>query len=103
MLQLRRTYSRPNTFVLWHGETIKPPKEFKDRIETYKTSGKIISSDFELSQDLLELTFIMIFDNEQSYLEYDNDPLLQEYWEIRKKYNDDSGIMMGPKELTTLN
>jgi hypothetical protein len=100
MLILHRTYTRPNTDTFWHFEVIAPTPEFLSRIEEYKKSGKIIADTYLLSEDKLELTFFMVFDNENSYSEYDSDTMLTQYWEIRKQYNDSIGIEIGPKKVT---
>jgi hypothetical protein len=102
MILLERTYTRPNTLTAWHGTVVVPPGEFIDRLNEYRMSGKIIFSDSISEDNDLSIKFTMTFDSEESYQEYDNDPILTPYWEYRKEYNDSVGIIMGPKILTTV-
>lgn len=101
MFALTRVYTRPNLEVVWHFEALPPPLGFSMRFNEYKFSQKIITDSFKLAPDGLSITFIMIFSDQQAYTEYDTDPVLNEYWEIRKSYNDNNGIIAGPK-LTTM-
>lgn len=97
MFELTRTYTRPNTDTPWHGEIIDKT-EFINRLSSvYIEPKKILSNSTSISEDGLSKTFHMLFDSEESYIQYDTDPILNTFWSARAEYNTVMGIIMGPK------
>ena len=102
MFTLSRTYTKPDTNTPWHGEIIDKT-EFSERLNSaYINTNKIVSNSMELSEDALSLTFHMVFDSEESYIEYDTDPILNNFWSARAEYNTIMGIVAGPKITGTI-
>lgn len=101
MIKLVRTYTRPDTSTPWHGEVLLS-SIVEANLEKYKTDQKLLHVETSLSEDELIFTWIGYFSSEEAFTEYDTDPSLQEFWETRKMYCDVVGIIISPKDISTV-
>ena len=86
---VRLVQSRPNTGV----EFYAPGSVLLDRLEEWKTAGKIISHSLDnLSADELTKTSSIEFAAGDNYTEYMFDELFNDASQTRKDYNTANGI-----------
>ena len=68
---------------------------------TYKSTGKSMLVDSNLSEDALTMTTIMIWDSQASFDEAMADPVVITKWAIRKQYNIANGIVLSDRIVET--
>ena len=70
--------------------------------QTYVETGKIIGTDKEISEDGLILTKTTIWDHQESYFQFRLDPILTEFFEIRKAYFRENKVKQIPISMTEI-
>jgi len=65
-----------------------------DKVEEYKSAGKVISYDFDgtISEDTLTKTMTITFNSEDDFDEYSNDDVLNVGTDARIKHCEDNSI-----------
>jgi len=96
MIKIKRQYTRPSVDIPWHGKILSST-EFKLKLQTYIDSGKHISYNVSFSEDGLQMFYEGVWASREDFDEYDVDPDLTPYWDIRNAYNEAVGITIGPK------
>ena len=101
MIKIKREYTRPATDIPWHNE-ILPSHEFTMKLQTYIDSNKHISYNITYSEDGLKMFYEGVWIDRAAFDEYDVDPDLVPYWDLRNQYYDSVGIIVGPKVFESL-
>lgn len=102
MIQVTRTFTRPNASIPWHDEA-NPFAPFRDHASnTYFKTNKIVLSQSPTSDDLLSRTWLQIWTSQDYLSEWVNDPYLREYWILRETYNASVGIIAEHHIITTI-
>ncbi len=96
MIKIKREYTRPAADIPWHGEVL-PNTEFKTKLQTYIDSNKHISYNITYSEDGLKMFYEGVWVDRAAFDEYDVDPDLVPYWDLRNEYYASVGITIGPK------
>ncbi len=96
MILITKTTTRPSTSVPWHFETPELNLDnFRSHLDlTYVQPGYLISQNNEVSEDGLTLTYTAIWQDLQSYQQYDTDPVLQVFWDERDAYYAANNVVM---------
>lgn len=68
------------------------PAELEYRNQNFVKTGKILFTKMELSEDKLTRKLVTIFLNEESRLEYRNDPVVTDFRMRKKEYNKKNNI-----------
>ena len=97
MLIIRRTYTRPSVDVLWHAEVV-PNEEFFTQLQTYRDSGKYLAHRTTFSEDQLTMFYYGEWISREAFDEYDTDPILTAFWNLKDAYYSSVGVIAGPKE-----
>jgi hypothetical protein len=100
-LIVTRTYTRPSLEIPWHFDVIDL-SPYLETIQSYNTEEKQMDVALEFNPDGLSFTYRGIWLNEQAWTEYDNDPILEPYWEIVFDYYEAMGVVVGSKEFLTI-
>jgi hypothetical protein len=101
MIKIKREYTRPSIDIPWHNEVL-PDVEFKTKLQTYIDLNKHISYNITHSEDGLRMLYEGIWIDRAAFDEYDVDPDLVPYWNLRNEYYESVGIIVGPKVFETL-
>ena len=102
MIQVTRTFTRPNVSIPWHDEA-NSFALFRDHASnTYFKTNNIILSQSPISDDLLSRTFLQIWTSQDYHSEWLNDPYLLEYWTLRDTYNAFVGIIAEDRIITAI-
>lgn len=87
---------RPNTDISFFDPMKSSdvlPEVMRHYVHTYRNSGKIISSESKLSDDLLTLTTTMVWDKRDSFLDYMCDPIIDDgLMQYSRKHNKSNNI-----------
>jgi hypothetical protein len=95
MIKVTKLTTRPNTNVLWHFEAGIFDAGFYDHLQqTYKQTGKQISAANTFSEDGLQLTWTSFWNTQADYDEFQADPVLTTYWNLKQAYYDAHGVVM---------
>jgi hypothetical protein len=97
MLTVKRTYTRPSTDISWHAE-ILPGTEFIKQLQTYRDNGKYLKHEVTFSEDGLTMFYRGEWISREAFDEYDTDPILVSYWNLKDEYYSAVGVITGPKE-----
>jgi hypothetical protein len=102
MIQVTRTFTRPNASILWHDEvhSFLPFREHMTK--NYFHTNKIIIFQSPISEDKLSRTFMQIWMNQDYHTEWLNDPHFQEFFTLRDTYNTSIGIVAEDRIITEL-
>ena len=100
-LIVTRTYTRPSIEIPWHFDIIDS-SPYLERIMSYNTEEKQMDVTIEISPDGLSFTYLGVWNNEEAWNEYDTDPILEPYWEVVFDYYKVMGVVVGPKEFSTI-
>jgi hypothetical protein len=68
------------------------PAELEYRNHHFVKTGKVLFTKMELSEDKLTRKITIIFLNEDTRLDYRNDPVITDFRLRKKKYNKSNGI-----------
>jgi len=101
MIKIKREYTRPSIDIPWHGEVLADA-EFMAKLQTYIDSGKHILFNITYSEDALKMFYEGDWIDRAAFDEYDVDPDLVPYWDLRNEYYESVGIIVGPKVFETL-
>lgn len=85
---VKSVHTRPSLDV----EFFPTSSEVLDFRTTLEEEGKILFSNFVLSDDLLVKTGTMVFKDKESKLEFSTSEVMMNYKALRKAYNDERGI-----------
>ena len=100
MIQVTRTFTRPNASMPWHDE-VHSFAPFRDHMSNnYFKTNKIIVADSPTSEDQLSRTFMQIWISHEYHTEWLNDPHFQEFFTNRDAYNASSGITATERVIT---
>lgn len=102
MIQVTRTFTRPNASIPWHDEahSFAP---FRDHMSNnYFKTNKIIMSQSPTSEDQLSRTFLQIWTSPEYHTEWLNDPHFQEFFANRDAYNASVGIIATERVITEI-
>lgn len=99
MIIFKRTFTRPNLDVFWYNDLIQPDVDWLERWTYYTTEEKIINWTTTTSDDGFTLEYVAHWVDIQSFHEYDHDPMMQNYWNLRDAYLAENNIIMGNKIL----
>ena len=100
MIQVTKTFTRPNTSVSWHDDIFAP---YRDHMSNnYFKTKKIIYNESPVSEDALSRTFMQIWADRTCHAEWLNDPYYQEFFKARNTYNESVGIVIGETIITEL-
>jgi hypothetical protein len=100
-LIVTRTYTRPSIKIPWHFDVIDS-SPYIDTILSYDTEEKQMDMNIEHSPDGLSFTYRGIWNNEQAWIDYDTNPILEPYWELVFDYYEAMGVVVSPKEFLTI-
>ena len=101
MIRIKRQYTRPSTDVKWQRDVIEVA-EFKIKLQTYIDSKKLISHHTNYSEDGLQMFYSGVWASRADFDEYDVDPDLTLYWDLRNTYYESVGITVGAKVFETV-
>lgn len=102
MVIIKRQFVRPNENVPWYQTVITPTQDFLSRWGDYQSTGKVINWDMNISEDQLTMNYSAYWRSLEEYHEYDTDPLLDPYWDLRDEYCNLLNITIGPKILDVI-
>jgi len=71
---------------------VMSPAELEYRNQNFVKTGKILFTKMELSEDKLTRKLVTIFLNEESRLEYRNDPVVTDFRIRKEEYNKKNNI-----------
>jgi hypothetical protein len=89
MFRVTRTFTRPNTEVLWHFQVLDG-SYFRT---TYLESGKCIFLNNQVSADGLLFYHEAYWQNKELWEEHRQDPIMIEYFRLRDEHNQLNGII----------
>lgn len=100
MIQVLRTFHRPDPSILWHYQVLPETSDFLTYFfATYQ--NEIISRGVRVD-DPLTITFISVWTTLEAYTTSDSDPICNEYWNLRDQYDAENGITIDPPIITEL-
>jgi hypothetical protein len=96
MIQFSKTFTRPNTEILWHNQVLDNTEYLNQLVPNYIETEKLLEQFLEYSEDSLIMTYVAIWSDQESFDEYDIDPILNTYWTARDEYCSTNNIILGP-------
>jgi len=105
MYQITAKHVRPSTDVPFFSPlgTDDEAVQFRAHWEqAYKSTGKLLLLDQQLSIDQLTQTTVFFWDCEESYTNAMLDPIVAAHWAVREAHNDTNGIVQTVGEGVTI-
>lgn len=89
MFIVQRSFTRPDTSILFYKNT----PEFNAHAKaTYKDTGKLHTSSKTLSEDKLTQVISMLWESEEAWQEWLDDPVCQAHFNRRNAYYEQYGV-----------